>query len=189
VTQKIWAHGKYQPQTEDQRWAKPIEEKESIRWLAALRETHQLVPPPTRAITVGDREADRYELFQEPSILKPQIVVRVALNRRLQDAEEKYRFDRMSKLPKVGQLLLSFRRHEQQDRQVVCAVRLGPVTLAPPDWKGKSSLTPLPFYGIVVTEEQEPAETNEPIEWQLLTNIPTTSFAETVVIMGYYRLR
>jgi len=27
VTQKIWARGQYQPQTEDQRWAKPIEEK------------------------------------------------------------------------------------------------------------------------------------------------------------------
>ena len=66
---------------------------------------------------------------------------------------------------------------------------MGPVTLAPPDRKGKSALTPLPFYGIVVTEQQESAETTEPLEWKLLTNIPTTSFAEALVIIGYSRLR
>ena len=189
VTQKIWARGKYQPQTEDQRWAKPIEEKESIRWLEALRETHQLVPPTTRVITVCDREADMYEFFQEASALEAPMVVRVALNRRLQDGEEKYLFARMNKLAKVGQLQLSLPQPEQRDRTVVCEVRVGPVTLAPPDRKGKSSLTPLPFYGIVVTEQQESAEKTEPIEWKLLTNIPTTSFAEALVIIGYYRLR
>ena len=189
VTQKIWARGKYQPQTEDQRWAKPIEEKESIRWLEALRETHQLVSPLTRVVTVCDREADVYEFFQEAAALGAQMVVRVALNRQLQEAEEKYLFDRMTVLPKVGQIELSVPQHEQQDRTVVCAVRLGSVTLAPPDRKGRSSLTPLPFYGIVVTEQHDSSDPHEPIEWKLLTNIPTTSFAEAVAIIGYYRLR
>jgi hypothetical protein len=189
VTQKIWARGRYQPQTEDQRWAKPIEEKESIRWLEALRETHQLVLPPTRVITGCDREADMYEFFQEASVLAAQMVVRVALNRRLHNAEEKYLFDRMQTLPSVGQIQLSVPQPEQRDRTVACAVRLGPVTLAPPDRKGKSSLTPLTFYGIVVTEEQDPSETTEPIEWKLLTNIPTSSFAGALTIIRYYRLR
>jgi hypothetical protein len=185
VTQKIWARGTYHPQTEDQRWAKPIEEKESIRWLEALRETPHLVSPSTRAITVCDREADRYEFFQEASALAAQMVVRVALNRRLQGAEEKYLFDRMNKLPKVGQLQLSVPQPEQRDRTVVCEVRLGPVTLAPPDRKGKSSLTALPFYGIIVREKQPPADPHEPIEGKLLINIPTTSFAEAIAIIGY----
>src|SRR4249920_509692 len=127
VTQKIWARGTYQPQTEDQRWAKPIEEKESIRWLEALRETQQLIPSPTRVITVCDREADMYEFFQEASALNAPMVVRVALNRRLQAGEEKYLFERMNKLPKVGQLQLSVPQPEQGDRTVVCEVRVGPV--------------------------------------------------------------
>jgi hypothetical protein len=189
MTQKIWARGKYHPQTEDQRWAKPIEEKESIRWLEALRETHHLMPAATRAITVCDREADMYEFFQEASVLKAQMVVRVALNRRLQEGEEKYLFDRLNKLPKVGQIELAVPQPEKPDRHVVCTVRIGRVTLAPPDRKGRSALTPLTFYGIVVTEEPASAETNEPIEWKLLTNIPTTSFAAALTIIRYYRLR
>jgi hypothetical protein len=189
VTQKVWARGRYQPQTEDQRWAKPIEEKESIRWLEALRETQHLVSSPTRVITVCDREADMYEFFQEASALNAPIVVRVALNRRLQEAEEKYLFDRMKVLAKVGQIELAVPQHEHPDRTVVCEVRVGSVTLAPPDRKRRSSLTPLTFAGIVVTEQHEPSEQHEPIEWKLLTNIPTTSFAEALVIIRYYRLR
>jgi hypothetical protein len=115
--------------------------------------------------------------------------VRVALNRRLHNAEEKYLFARMQTLPHVGQIHLSLPQPEQQDRTVVGEVRLGTVTLAPPDRKGRSSLTPLTFYGMVVTEQQEAAEKNEPIEWKLLTNIPTTSFAEALAIIRYYRLR
>ena len=42
-----------------------------------------------------DREADMNEFFQEASALNASMVVRAALNRRLQEAEEKYLFDRM----------------------------------------------------------------------------------------------
>jgi transposase Tn5 family protein len=130
-----------------------------------------------------------YEFFQEAAVLGAQIVVRVALNRKLHTAEERYLFARMQTLPAVGQLQLSVPQPEQEERTVVCEVRLGSVTLAPPDRKGRSSLTPLTFYGIVVTEQQESSETTEALEWKLLTNIPTTSFAEAVVRIRYYRLR
>jgi hypothetical protein len=88
VTQKIWARGTYHPQTEDQRWAKPIEEKESIGWLAAWRATQQLIPASTSVVTVYEREADMYEFFQEASALKAQMVVRGALNRGLQEGSK-----------------------------------------------------------------------------------------------------
>ena len=62
--------------------------------------------------------------------------------------------DRMQTLPYAGQIHLSLPRHEQRDRTVVCEVRLGTVTIASPDRKGRSSLTPLTFYEILVREEQ-----------------------------------
>ena len=92
-------------------------------------------------------------------------------------------------LAKVGQIELAVPQHEHPDRTGACEVRVGSVTLAPPDCKGRSSLTPLTFAGIVVTEQQDPSEKHEPIEWKLLTNIPTTSFAEALVIIRYDRLR
>ena len=47
-----------------------------------------------------------------------QMVVRVALNRRLQDAEEKYLFDLMNNARKVGQIQLVVASAEQPDRTV-----------------------------------------------------------------------
>ena len=47
---------------------KPIEEKESFRWLSGLREARKLAQemPQVQCICVADSEADIYELFAEP---------------------------------------------------------------------------------------------------------------------------
>jgi hypothetical protein len=130
-----------------------------------------------------------YEFSQEATALETQMVVRVALHRGLQEGEEKELGARMNKLPPGGQIDLSVPQPENPDRHVVCTVRVGRGTLAPPDRKGKSALTPLLFYGIVVTEQQASAEQDELSEGKLLTNIPTPSFAEALVLIGHYRLR
>jgi transposase-like protein len=41
----------------------PIEQKESFRWLEALRQSVGLLGTPERCVHVGDRESDIYELF------------------------------------------------------------------------------------------------------------------------------
>jgi hypothetical protein len=71
---------------EKQRWRKTtqIEEKESFRWLAGLRqarETAQQVPQTT-CVCVADSEADIYELFAEPRGATPvQWLIRAAQDR------------------------------------------------------------------------------------------------------------
>ena len=47
---------------------KPIEEKESLRWLSGLREARNMAQemPEVQCICVADSEADIYELFAEP---------------------------------------------------------------------------------------------------------------------------
>src|SRR5262249_54769369 len=51
-----------------QRKQKPIEEKESFRWLAALREARAVAQelPTVQCICIADSEADIYEVFAEP---------------------------------------------------------------------------------------------------------------------------
>lgn len=50
----------------------PIEEKESVKWLKSLRAVAavQARCPSTTLVSVGDREADIYELFAE-ALAKP----------------------------------------------------------------------------------------------------------------------
>ena len=45
-------------ETKEQKKARPIEEKESFRWLKTMKETHKRVPEDIRVLTVCDREGD-----------------------------------------------------------------------------------------------------------------------------------
>lgn len=63
ITQKIWIRDGFSEKTEHEKWKTPIEEKESYKWIEALRETTKLVPETSRVVTVCDREADVYELY------------------------------------------------------------------------------------------------------------------------------
>ena len=57
-------------QKQKRRKAKPIEDKESMRWLTGLRQARDLAgrAPRTRCVCVADSEADVYELFAEPRV-------------------------------------------------------------------------------------------------------------------------
>jgi hypothetical protein len=72
VWQKIWVRDKLagtsKSERKKKRFAKPIEEKESIRWIEGLRAAREVaqVCPETTCVCVGDSESDIYEMFCEP---------------------------------------------------------------------------------------------------------------------------
>lgn len=72
ITDDIWAReeaplGQEPPKT--------IEEKESYKWIAALRQTVERVPSDVSVITICDREADLYDFFVEATDLKTQFLI------------------------------------------------------------------------------------------------------------------
>jgi hypothetical protein len=64
---ECWARDPQGHKRAEERKALPIEEKESYRWLQSYQRVSEIqaLCPATRLISVGDREADIYELFQE----------------------------------------------------------------------------------------------------------------------------
>ena len=64
--------------------AKPLEAKESYKWIQALSQTQTRTPEDVEVITICDREADVYEFFVEASKQHP-FVIRAAQNRRSED--------------------------------------------------------------------------------------------------------
>ena len=55
----------------------PISQKESHRWLKAMRGAHSAMGNDTTLVMVGDREADIFDLFQEAATLGTHFLVRV----------------------------------------------------------------------------------------------------------------
>jgi hypothetical protein len=60
---------------------RPIEEKESWRWLETLERSTQNIPEGIKVITVCGREGDRYELFAKSRLLDESFLIRVVQNR------------------------------------------------------------------------------------------------------------
>src|SRR3954451_14013268 len=59
----------------------PIEGKESMRWLANMRDATALLGAPERLVHVGDRENDIYEFFCAAAELGTHVLVRTCVDR------------------------------------------------------------------------------------------------------------
>src|SRR5512145_867746 len=68
------------------RTSRPLEEKESGRWLALVRQVAAGLHEGTTAIHVMDREADAYELLAAMSAERLRFVVRLQFDRAVDDA-------------------------------------------------------------------------------------------------------
>jgi hypothetical protein len=177
----------------------PIEEKESYRWLASLKQAWQ-VRGSTQLVTVCDREADIYELFELSAQLAAPMLVRAnydrSINKRSMYAEK----DIVKLWPHLERQACAGRfavevpvRHgtkhatPRAPRIATVEVRFTAVTLNPP--KRLNSTLPNLAMSAIYVREQDPPAGEPPIEWMLLTNLPIENFAQAYEKIQWYCLR
>lgn len=168
----------------------PIEEKESNKWLTSFKAATATAGacPDTTVVSVGDREADIYELFalaaQTPKA--PLLLVRAQHDRKL--LEEQGRLsEHLSGISEAGiQEIIVPRKGNRQARAAQLSIRYSQVVLAPPT--GKNGRMPLSIWAILA-EEQGPPEGITPLRWLLLTTAPTDSFAKACEHLSWYTQR
>jgi len=108
LSQNIWARGEipeedYQEKIERLQ-VTPIEEKESSKWLVALKETVERVPG-VPIVTVADRESDFFEFLTHAKELRAKYLIRARTDRKLvpEDSEGCTRMlDALSDAPALG---------------------------------------------------------------------------------------
>jgi len=114
---------------------KPIEAKESFKWIRALTPigTAAAQCPSTRIITLADREADIFEYLLEARTRGLDVVVRAKeKNRRLERQVQPLGMH-IHLRPKAGTIALEVpRRGQQPARTAELSVRFDAVTLPPP---------------------------------------------------------
>jgi len=193
ATQEIWARDEATVEEQQQQQKKKqrqIEEKESFKWITALRGTVELAPPAVEVVTVCDREADVYEFFQEAEQLGTKVLVRSTYNRVL-IGEGKLR-SVMKAHPVSGYITVQVPAHKDQPaRKARCDVRFRAVTLRPPD-RPKAfgvTLSPITMDVVWVHEINPPACVKEPLDWMLFTTVPVTSFTDAVERIRWYKVR
>jgi hypothetical protein len=173
-----------------ERKQKPIEQKESIKWLKSFEASAQVQRQcsQTMIVSLGDREADIYELFQlaleNPQ--GPKLLVRAEQDRLLADGQGHLRcFMEQQALAGIQEIRIP-RRHNRPARDVRLEVRFAPVQLNPP--QAKPHLTPLTLWAVRAQEIGAP-EGVEALCWMLLTTCEVLDFAQAIEKLDWYTRR
>jgi hypothetical protein len=175
------------------RKTKPIEEKESYRWLQLPKDTCKQVADEVKITVVGDRESDIFELFlaKEQGELgnQTELLVRCQHNRRLHGDTQRL-LDKVNSWKIQGKFNIHLNESPTRKKRTArVAVRFGKVTLDVPHGHLKrKQLTPLSIYVVHVHEEHPPSG-EKPLDWLLLTTWEVTSFEFALTIVRWYGCR
>lgn len=196
---------------------KPIEEKESFRWLAGYRTACEVATscPDTQVIIASDSEGDIYECLDEgqrpapDGCRKADWIIRACQDRAVRvagDAQDKdnqvqtrHLFEQVARTPVLQRLTLEIskrkakshdgrkRKQPRSARQAVVSVQAATVTLRGPARPG-GALADIKVNAVLLREEQPP-EGEPPIEWLLLTNLPIDSVEAVLRVIESYCCR
>ena len=172
----------------EQRHRKPIDDKESVKWLKPLAAVGHAARrcPNTRLVTVGDREADIYELFVLAHQQGRELLIRATQDRNIADDGGRMRAH-MESLPALAEIELAVPRSGKQPaRTARMAVRFANLTLASPT--KKNNLPALPMT-VLWSCEIEPPPGVKPLDWMLLSNRPVQSLEEALERLQWYACR
>ncbi len=183
---------------------RPIEEKESYRWLETYNETCVIAQSlsDTKMVCVGDRENDLFELFdlQRTQSSGVDLLVRAKHNRCLEDSDKKL-FEHMAESEVNAKISISVPRQREKKskpskpgrksmptRSAQVEVRFQEVTISPPDTPQTRNLQPIKLFAIYLLEKNPPKEST-PIKWMLLTTIQVHSLKQAIKCVRWYCLR
>jgi hypothetical protein len=161
----------------------PISEKESMKWIKSYRAVAEIQrSTDTTLVSIGDREADLYELFYEASLGRSELLIRASKGRKRR-VEEEYLWDKMSSKPVSGFCELFIpRKGSRLARTAKLEIRFSSVTLKPPKAK---ELPPLKLYAVYVSETNY----SQPLEWMLLTTVKVKNLTNARKMLKWYTRR
>ncbi|MDR2632630.1 MAG: IS4 family transposase [Treponema sp.] len=170
---------------------RPIEEKESFRWLETLERSTADIPEGVKVITVCDREGDMYELFAKAQSLKEPILIRIVQNR--MTVENKRILDEIRKKRCQGRVEVRLPRDSRcsiPEREAVLQVRYATYTVKRPHILNPVKTLPDGIdLQVIYVKEEKPPKGKEGIEWFLATSELESGLEEAYEYVGYYMQR
>ena len=200
LSQNIWSRREVpdegNQETIERLQCTPIEEKESSKWLQALRETIERAARGAPVITVAARESDIFEFLTYATEQRARLFIRARTDGLLVP-EKSGGFDSIldayAGARVLGTLTVQIPGNgKRKARTAQVQVRLAPVTLKAPQRgraaKASGSTEPIRVQVIAATETDAP-EGQEAISWVLLTNLPVPDFDSAVEKGQWYARR
>jgi hypothetical protein len=189
LSQKIYTRPQRKDDSADKEEKKrrPIEEKESNRWLETMREANSYVPTHVNAIHICDREGDFYEFYAQAMAIGCKFIVRAVQNRIVQEHQKSFAY--MKGIPPCGNVTAHIPRDTRNGvkaRDATLEVRFASVTFKKPKSRREAHLPSEITATMVHVIETAPPKGSEAIAWFLLTSETVGDFHDAVRIVEYY---
>ncbi|MEX3816511.1 IS4 family transposase [Paraburkholderia sp. BR13439] len=172
------------------RGQRSVQEKERAKWLEGIEQLGILKThcPHTQVIGVSDREGDVYDVFLARRPAGVDWLVRASWNRRVAHPD-RYLLETVLALPVIGETQLQVpARENRQARTARLVVRCMPVRLRPRQNRRREKLPEIEVFAIHALETNVD-EGAEPLEWLLLTSVPTYTQAQALERLAWYARR
>lgn len=188
---------------------RPIEEKESFRWVEGYLKTLELARrlPECEVFSISDREGDIFEVYQAWQEAgdgpRAEWIIRANQDRALVnvvDGDASRLFAALATAPALGEIQFDVRARKgtkkvkgnrvathRSARTVHQVIRAMKITPRPPERKG-GKLEEVTFWAIVA-EETDPPAGEEPIRWLLFTSKEVTTLEDARRILNLYMRR
>jgi hypothetical protein len=168
----------------------PIEEKESNKWLISYEAASNVQRncAAVMVVSVGDREADVYELFVKARDTHngAHVLVRARQDRMLAEGHEDLWSSMLQKPPATVTEVLIPRRGNSPARKALIEVRYTKAVLAPP--RRRKGLGNVTLWAVTAHEINMPKGI-EPVEWLLLTTKVVSDEFDALEILTWYTRR
>jgi hypothetical protein len=171
------------------------EDRESRLWVQG---STAIGTPPAGCtwVDVCDRGADTFEFLDHEQRTGRWFVVRSQHNRgifsgHVDRSDRRLLHDYARTLPALGGRRVWVQgRGGQPGRWAKCVIAAAPVQVTPPHVKrGIHGNQPLSLWVVRAWEIDPPEWVKEPLEWILLTNVPTVTLADAVERLEWYEMR
>lgn len=189
IEQQVWARKEEELGKAEHRKQKSTQQKESQRWLDALKLTESIIPESVQVVTIADREADIYDLFACPRRPGSEFLIRATQNRCMLGSEQ-HLWETLESVDSLFTITLDVKRNPTRpSRTAILTLRYRTITIAPPQNRPKTELlAPITLQAILVTEVDQPPEM-EPICWLLLTTLEIASLEDVLQYVQWYSYR
>src|SRR6266568_628161 len=191
--QQSWVRDPDQVGITKQRKKRAFADKESHKWLEALRSVERALPTGQKALLIQDREADIFEFFSAPRRDGIDLLIRAAHPRRVEAQGEggpTYLFAAVAAAGVVAAKTVHIPPGpKRQERDAVLTIQIAKVWIRP-SVNGPNPNGPSVGLSVVRAFEENPPEgVKEPLEWVLLTTLPVNAAEDALHVLDYYTFR
>jgi hypothetical protein len=199
INQSVWARKEENLGIAKLRKKRETKEKESQRWLTALSDTQSQIPEDIQVVTIGDCEADIFDLFAQSRKPNSHLLIRGTHNRKVNHLKEKpqeeilpskYLQESIREIKACGTLTVEVKRSPIHDARLAkLTIRFATFEVQVPSHHRQDSLRKPVKLQVILAEEENPNPGVNPISWLLLTSLEISSFEEAITCVRWYSYR